>query len=48
MKTSVLLYTGMMTAFLDESCWGYLKHEQKFVLKTNKSTVTVHCARHDI
>jgi hypothetical protein len=48
MKTLVLVFIGMTSAFLAESCWGDRRQGQQSVLKTAKSTVGVHSVWHDI
>jgi hypothetical protein len=48
MKTLVLVFTGMTSAFLAESCQGDRTQGQQSVLKTAKSTVAVHTVWHDI
>jgi hypothetical protein len=39
MEILVLVFVGMMSAFLDESCQGDRTQGQQSVLKTAKSTV---------
>jgi hypothetical protein len=48
MKTSVLVFIGMTSGFLAESCEGDRTQGQRSVLKTAKSTVEVHSVWHDI
>jgi hypothetical protein len=48
MKTLVMVFIGMTSVFLAESCQGDRKQGQKSVLKTAKSTVEVHTVWHDI
>jgi hypothetical protein len=48
MKTLVLVFIGMTSAFLSESCQGGRTQGQQSVLKTAKSTVEVHSEWHDI
>jgi hypothetical protein len=48
MKTLVLVFIVMMSAFLAESCQGDRTQGQRSVLKTAKSTVEVHSVWHDI
>jgi hypothetical protein len=48
MKTLVLVFVGMTSVFLLESCQGDRKQGQQTVLKTAKSTVEVHSVWHDI
>jgi hypothetical protein len=47
-KTLVLVFVGMTSAFLAESCQGDRTQGQKSVLKIVKSTVEVHSVWHDI
>jgi hypothetical protein len=44
----VLVFIGMTSAFLAESCQGDRTQGQKSVLKIAKSTAEVHSLRHDI
>jgi hypothetical protein len=44
----VLVFIGMTSAFLAESCQGDRKQEQQSVPKTAKNTVEVHSVWHDI
>jgi hypothetical protein len=48
MKTLVLVFIGMTSAFLAESCQGDRTQGQQPVLKIAKSTVEVHSVWHDI
>jgi hypothetical protein len=48
MKTLVLVFIGMKSAFLAESCQGDWTQRQKFLLKTAKSKFGVHSVWHDI
>jgi hypothetical protein len=48
MKTLVLVFTGMTSVFLAESCQGDRTQGQQSVLKIVKSTVEVHSVWHDI
>jgi hypothetical protein len=48
MKTLVLVFVGMTSAFLAESCQGDRTQGQQSVLKTAKITVDVHSMWHDI
>jgi hypothetical protein len=48
MKTLVLVFIGMTSAFLAESCHGDRTQGQQSVLKIAKSTVEVHLMWHDI
>jgi hypothetical protein len=47
-KTLVLVFIGMTSAFLAESYQGDRTQGQQTVLKTAKSTVEVHSVCHDI
>jgi hypothetical protein len=48
MKTLVLVFVGMTSEFLAESCQGDRTQSQQSVLKIAKSTVEVHSVRHGI
>jgi hypothetical protein len=48
MKTLVLLFIGMTSAFLAECCQGDRTQGQRSALKIAKSTVEVHSVWHDI
>jgi hypothetical protein len=48
MKTLVLGFNGMTSAFLAESCQGDRTQGQQPVIKIAKSTVEVHSVWHDI
>jgi hypothetical protein len=48
MKTSVLVFIGMTSAFLTGSCQGDRTQGQQSVIKIAKSTVEVHSVWHDI
>jgi hypothetical protein len=48
METIVLVFIGMKSAFLTESCQSDRTRGQQSVLKIAKSTVEVHSVRHDI
>jgi hypothetical protein len=48
MKTLVLVFIGMTSAFLAESCQGNPTQGQQSVLKITKSTVEVHSVWHNI
>jgi hypothetical protein len=48
MRTLVLVFIGMTSAFLAESCQGDRTQGQQSVLKIAKSTVEVHSVWHDI
>jgi hypothetical protein len=48
MKTLVLVFIGMTSAFLAESCQGDRTQGQQSVLKNVKSTVELHSVWHNI
>jgi hypothetical protein len=48
MKTLVLVFIGMTSAFLAESCQGDRTQGQQSVLKTAKITVELHWMWHNI
>jgi hypothetical protein len=48
MKILVLVFIGMTSAFLDESCLGDRTQGQQSDLKIAKSTVEVHSVWHNI
>jgi hypothetical protein len=48
MKILVLVFIGMTSEFLAESCQGDGTQEQQSVLKITKSTGEVHSVRHDM
>jgi hypothetical protein len=48
MKTLVLVFVGLTSAFLAKSCQGDRTQGQQSVLKIARSTVEVHSVCHDI